>query len=204
MAYLEAAVVVYLRRIFGITELTNALGAFDGQISRIEIGREAATLTMLFAISMIAGINMQSRIGHFLLSFGVWDIFYYVWLKVFLNWPATFFDYDLLFLLPLPWWGPILTPLLLALIMTVTGLRLVNLDQLGIKVHFLWADWVILIAGILIVLYAFMADALAALSCETAILVQLQPTGFQWPVYSVGLFLILFPLWRAIFKKKAA
>ncbi len=54
-------------------------------------------------------------------AFGVWDIFYYVFLKVMCDWPRSLFDWDILFLLPLPWWGPVLAPVSIALLMIVWG-----------------------------------------------------------------------------------
>ncbi|MGB9686078.1 MAG: hypothetical protein ACPLYX_06215 [Rectinema subterraneum] len=82
MAYLEAAVVVNLRKLYGITDIMASLSSFDAQISRIEIGREAATLVMLWALGWIAGKKLQSRIGFFIFAFGVWDIFYIIMRKI--------------------------------------------------------------------------------------------------------------------------
>ena len=50
MAYLEAAVVVYLRRVYGISDLILQVPPFDAQIAAIELGRELATLVMLLKI----------------------------------------------------------------------------------------------------------------------------------------------------------
>jgi hypothetical protein len=70
---------------------------------------------------MIAGMNRWQRFSYFLIGFGVWDIFYYVWLKVILNWPASLFDWDILFLIPIPWIGPVIAPVLVSLIMIGGG-----------------------------------------------------------------------------------
>ena len=37
------------------------------------------------------------------------------------DWPKSLFDWDILFLLPLPWWGPVLAPVCIALLMIVGG-----------------------------------------------------------------------------------
>ena len=42
------------------------------------------------------------------MAFGIWDIFYYVFLKIIYDWPKSLFDWDILFLIPLPWWGPVI------------------------------------------------------------------------------------------------
>ena len=37
------------------------------------------------------------------------------------GWPRSLFDWDVLFLLPLPWWGPVLAPVSIAVLMIVWG-----------------------------------------------------------------------------------
>ena len=69
---------------------------------------------MLLTVGMLAGRTWQTRLGYSAIAFGVWDIFYYVFLKVIYDWPKSLFDWDILFLLPLPWWGPVLAPMSVA------------------------------------------------------------------------------------------
>jgi hypothetical protein len=122
MAYLEGAVVVYLRRVYGITNFILQDPPFDKQIAVIEVGRELATLVMLLCVGWIAGKTFQSRVGFIFITFGLWDIFYYIWLRVFIGWPQSIIEPDLLFLIPLPWWGPVLSPVLIALLMVTVGI----------------------------------------------------------------------------------
>lgn len=125
MAYIESAVVVYLRRLHSIGDLMTSLPPFDPQVGAVEVGRELATLVMLLAVGLVAGKKFQSRLGFAIFAFGLWDIFYYFWLKVFINWPRSLLDIDILFLIPLPWWGPVLAPVLIAALMAVGGARAV-------------------------------------------------------------------------------
>ncbi|CAG1014128.1 hypothetical protein ANAEL_04899 [Anaerolineales bacterium] len=196
MAYLESAVVVYLRRLYGIRDLILSVPHFDPQIGAIETGRELATLVMLLAVGWAAGRKFQSRLGFAVFAFGVWDIFYYIWLRVFIGWPQTAFDPDLLFLLPLPWWGPVLAPVLVALLMVMVGAILIRKDAHGLDVRPTFLDWSTLIAGVIIVLYSFMSDALAALPADTQTLSKLRPSEFNWPVYLVGLAMLALFVWR--------
>ena len=108
MAYLEASIVVYLRKLYGISDLMISVPAFDPMVSIIELGRELATLIMLLAVGLVSGKKFQSQIGFSLYAFGLWDIWYYIWLVIFIGFPQSLFDWDLLFLIPLPWWGPCL------------------------------------------------------------------------------------------------
>jgi hypothetical protein len=120
MAYLEAAVVVYLRALLGLKDIT-AVDVSLGPYGLVEIGREAATIAMLVAVGWMAGRHAKERWAYGLFAFGLWDIFYYVWLKVLLDWPASLLGWDLLFLIPLPWWGPVLAPVLIAALICVVA-----------------------------------------------------------------------------------
>jgi len=137
MGYLEAAVVVYLRELyypegflikekvgfpfikFGVVE---ELKPFPQKIILTEIGREAATIVMLITLSIIAGNSIKSYIAYFLLLFGIWDIFYYVFLKIILDWPESLSTTDVFFLIPTPWIGPVWLPVLLSVIIIAVGL----------------------------------------------------------------------------------
>src|SRR2546425_1185720 len=131
MAYAEAAAVVYLRRVFGVVDLLRDAAAYDPRIAAIEIGREAATLVMLLAVGFAAGRSRQARLGFALFAFGTWDILYYVWLKVLLGWPESLATQDVLFLIPMPWWGPVIAPVLVALLLLALGALLVVRDDQG-------------------------------------------------------------------------
>lgn len=196
MAYLESAVVVYLRRIYGISDLILSVPSFDPQIGAIELGRELATLIMLLSVGWAVGKRFQSRLGFTVFAFGLWDIFYYIWLRVFIGWPKTLLDPDLLFLLPLPWWGPVLAPVLIAALMSIGGALAVIKDENGLLLHPSPATWATLVAGILLILYIFMADTLASLPADAQSLSQIRPSGFNWLVYLVGFALTVLFVWR--------
>lgn len=192
MAYLESAVVVYLRRLYGITELEKALVSMDAQIIYIEAGRELATLIMVFTAAILAGKSVQSRLGYFLVLFGTWDIFYYFWLRVFIGWPVGWLDTDLLFMLPFPWWGPVLAPMLIAILMVISGVALVKMDGRSKAVKPGKIGWVALTLGVLIDLYVFMSDAIAALPASMETLSHVQMSQFNWPFYIAGFGMIVF------------
>jgi hypothetical protein len=160
----------------------------------VELVREAGTLIMLAAVGILAGRNRVSRLGYALLAFGVWDIGYYLFLRPMTGWPRSLWDWDILFLLPLPWWGPVLAPILIALLMILWGLRLTQFPVspgralsggrlLGIGA-----------LGVLIALYVFMKDAIQVAPEGETILRQLLPTPFNWPLFSVALALMAAPL----------
>jgi hypothetical protein len=190
MAYLEAAVVVYLRRLFGVVEPWRDAGIFDRSLAAVEVGREAATLIMLLALGLAVGRNLQARLGFAVFAFGVWDIFYYVWLKVLLDWPASLLTPDILFLIPLPWWGPVIAPVLIALLMAGAGWAAVALDDRRRSLRLRWPDVLLSIAGNQLVLYAFMGDAIAALPATAETLARVRPEGFRWGIFGAGYLLM--------------
>ncbi|MBI5420615.1 MAG: hypothetical protein HZA60_11035 [Deltaproteobacteria bacterium] len=112
MAYVEAAVVIYLRALIGAGPLF-PMKDLPPPLLFVEVAREAATLVILVSVSCLAVRGGARRMGAFLLTFAVWDIFYYLWLHVATGWPAGVSDWDILFLIPLPWVGPVWSVLLL-------------------------------------------------------------------------------------------
>ncbi len=128
MAYVEAMVVVYLRRLVPLeiwekavsyTALTNLIR--DAGIMWSEQTREFATIIMLISAAYLFGANLREKFAGFLISFGVWDIFYYCFLYVWLRWPTDILTWDVLFLIPLPWVAPVLVPVLVSLGMIMCG-----------------------------------------------------------------------------------
>jgi hypothetical protein len=114
-AAVEAMIVYYLRKLFGIEyrlRFTAADFHFPHAYLAYEQAREAATMVMLLAVGFLAGRTWWQRVAFWLLAFGVWDIFYYVWLWVLLRWPSSLGDRDLLFLIPNEWWDPVWMPVL--------------------------------------------------------------------------------------------
>jgi hypothetical protein len=131
MAYVEAMVVVYLRRLLppeselhGITlgELTGLLK--DRAVYFEEQTREAATIVMLVAVAVLSARPWRERAAAFLWCFALWDIFYYVFLRVWLGWPRTIMDMDVLFLIPGPWVAPVLLPVAASACMATLALVL--------------------------------------------------------------------------------
>lgn len=198
MAYLESAVVVYLRHLYGITDYTLGIPYFNDDIAIIEIGREIATLAMIMAVGWAVGKSFQDRLGYAFLVFGIWDIFYYFWLWVFVKWPSSLFETDLLFLIPLPWWGPVIAPILIASLMVIGGVYAVYYQEKGTKIRFFMLEWALFISGIVLLLYTFMEDAVAILPANVETLSQLRPSSFNWGIYILGFLFLSSCLYHSI------
>ena len=198
MAWVESAVVFYLRSMIDRIEpyQSNPLPIIGGFAS-VELPREFATLVMLFAVGFLAGRTWRARIGYAAIAFGVWDIFYYVFLKMMCGWPHSLLDWDILFLLPLPWWGPVLAPVLISLLMILWGTFASQFERTHPPALSNWRVWILNFAGVALALYVFMADSIAASARGLDAIRTVLPETFNWPAFGVALALMSAPLMQA-------
>lgn len=202
MAWVEAACVYYLRVLVDrVNPYQENPLPIHGVLGQVELVREAATLVMLLTLGMLAGKRWQTRLGYTAVAFGVWDIFYYVFLRMFDDWPRSLFDWDILFLLPLPWWGPVLAPVSIASLMIVGGTLVSQCAVTRPATSFTRTLWRLHWLGIALALYVFMADSLRALFQGLDVTTVL-PTAFNWPMFCVALALMAAPVahlgWRLL------
>ena len=181
-AFVEASVVVYLRALYYPAGFNFPLTVLTESHRTVEIAREAATLIMLVSVGFLAGTSGWRRFGYFLVVFGLWDILFYVWLKVMLDWPASYVDWDILFLIPLPWIGPVIAPVLVSLLMVVFGLMIVRRIEGGGEFRPKAASWVIASGATVLLLISFMHDVAATLGGAL-------PAPYQYPLLVAGLLL---------------
>lgn len=155
MAALEAAVVVYLRELYYPKEFTVAFKVVDERILITELAREIATIVMLLSIGYLLSKRWSERLAYFLMSFAIWDIFYYVWLKVFIGWPTSFLDWDILFLIPITWIGPVAAPVICSITMLLMAFMILyfKIEKINSK-----RMWSFLVSGSVIILFTFMRD----------------------------------------------
>ena len=188
-AYIESAVVVYLREIFYPNGFIFPLEVFDinplfKRIFLTEVGREAATIVLIFTGAWLFGYNRRQRFAYFLVIFAIWDIFYYVWLKVLLDWPASIMDWDILFLIPMTWASPVLAPVLCSIAMFVFAVVILYLDCFDKTIPTSYINWLIYCLSILIIIVSFCLPG--------------PHTGqedyikyFSWPLFAAGLLLAI-------------
>ncbi len=159
MAFLEAVVVIYLRKIYYPNGFDFPLiGLIEPPILNIEWAREAFTIVMLACIGWLAAKKFYEKFAYFLFSFAIWDIFYYVWLKAALNWPTSFTTWDLLFLIPWPWAGPVLAPVINSITIIIFAFVIIHLQDKGKNVKIILREWILLFAGSLAILYTYLYD----------------------------------------------
>lgn len=202
MAFLESAVVVYLRALYYPTGFQFPLVPMDPILVTTEVFREVATMVMLLVPGALLTRSALERFAWFCFGFGVWDLFYYIWLKVLLDWPSSLASRDLLFLIPVPWEGPVWAPCLIAVGLVVLALLILRGRARGaVRVVDGWS-WTSLIAGAVLMIVSFTLDPiLRSYGVETlmdpgtlseARTAALQegrshvPEYFPWPWYLAG------------------
>lgn len=206
MGYMESAVVIYIREIYYPEGFAFPLKLLDRHILVTEIFREVATLVMLAGIGILAGRSRIERFGLFIYAFGFWDIFYYVFLKLLIQWPASLLTWDILFLLPTTWVGPVLAPALNALSMAVLGGMISWQQGKNKKAGPAFREWALLVAGSLLLLFTYMQDYTAYMLGRYSFsrlffslpdqemlgyATRYIPIHFNWITFSIGQILII-------------
>ncbi|MDZ7633600.1 MAG: hypothetical protein U5L72_03795 [Bacteroidales bacterium] len=207
MGFLEGIVVVYLRELYYPEGFDFPLKIMSPDLVTIEWIREIATLIMLAGVGILSGRNGIQRLLYALFAFGIWDISYYVALKLLIGWPASLLTWDLLFLIPVSWLGPVLAPVLNSVTMILMALLLVaRQEKKGYRIKFSLTDWMLIFGGALTILYTYLVDytrlliesgALASKSSPeiTERLINMIsnyiPGSYKWPLFFFGEVLIL-------------
>jgi hypothetical protein len=195
MAWVEAAVVLYLRT------LVNRLEPYQphpfpiiGGLAQVEVAREAATLVMLLAVGILAGSTWRCRLGFAAIAFGIWDIFYYIFLKAMCGWPHSVLDWDILFLIPLPWWGPVLAPVSIALLLILWGTLASQFEHRPPPALSSIVSVGLGALGVVLGLGVFMADSLVAARQGAEAVREVLPKSFHWLLFCGALLLMSAPV----------
>jgi hypothetical protein len=196
MAWLESATVYYLRTLVDrIQPYQPDPLPIQGLLGQVELVREAATLVMLLTVGILAGTTWRARWGYSAIAFGTWDILYYLFLRMMTGWPQSLFDWDVLFLIPLPWWGPVLAPVSIAILMIVWGTIVTEARDIGdAPAAVKRRAWTLNATGIALALYIFMTDSLHQLPRLKNGMAFLLPTQFNWLLFGAALALMATPL----------
>ena len=177
--YMEAAVVVYLREPIYPDGFHFPLVPLPPRLLWTEVLREVTTLLLLLSVAMLSVRRPHRRLGAFAYCFGLWDLTYYLALKLLVDWPASLLDWDILFLIPLPWSGPVLAPVLVSVGIIMGGVYLLGLPP-DAPSPFRRSDWLVEIAAGLVIIASFMWN-LPALAAGEA------PVSYPWWLFALGL-----------------
>lgn len=183
MGYLEAAVVVYLQAALGLAPAglvpahdPAAFRAFEG----VEVARELATLVMIATVGWLAGRTGLERLAWAAVVFGAWDIVYYLGLRLAIGWPPSLDTWDVLFLVPMPWVGPVWAPIVVSTALVLVGLAATRRLRAGRPIVVGPLRAIAGLAGGALVILSFLVDSNRVLAGDSAAW-----TG--WPVYWAGM-----------------
>lgn len=196
--YIEAAIVVYLRQIFhpdgfNFPMTVFGIGPLWKRFLLTEIGREAATIVLTFTGAWLFGRNRQQRFAYFMVIFAVWDIFYYVWLKVLINWPTSIMDWDILFLIPVTWASPVLYPVLISMTLLVFAVIILYRSSCARAIKATLPDWLAFFISGLIVVVSFCIAGLHVTEHDFE-------SYFYWPLFAAGYLLGLAVFLKCLLK----
>lgn len=181
MGYLEAVVVVYLR---SAIETGSVVPAHDpatlGTFEAVEITRELATLVMIAAVGWLAGRTRLERLAWAAVVFGAWDIVYYLGLRLAIGWPPSFGTWDVLFLVPAPWVGPVWAPIVVSVALIASGLAAARRLRAGRPIVVGPVRALAALAGGSLVIVSFLVDTNRVLAGDSSAW-----TG--WPVFWAGM-----------------
>ncbi len=196
MGFLESAIVIYLRALYYPEGFDFPLKAMPGYLIATELIREAATIFILAGIAWLAAQSKSARLAWFLYCFAIWDIFYYVFLKLLLNWPLQWLTWDVLFLIPCLWVGPVLAPVILSLLMIAVAYFILKFENVkGCEMN--GYEYALLISGACIHVLNFCWENLMYMihSGDQADLQVLHlnyiPSYFNWRIFAMGCLPIL-------------
>ncbi len=207
MGFLEAIVVVYIRELYYPQGFSFPLELLPPRIFVIELVRELSTMIMLLSIGFLIGKSALEKFSWFLFSFGVWDIFYYIALKLFLDWPESILTWDILFLIPITWIGPVLAPLICSFTMIFFAFAVFTRIQAPIVIKPIF--WYTILTGAILIFSSFIFDYTKLLIAEgyfsrggpsllepgfTKAILNYMPEKFQWGLFIAGELLIIFSI----------
>jgi hypothetical protein len=156
LGWFETAVVVYLRALYYPSGFEFPVVLMPDRFAVVEIVREAASIVVLATVARFAATQKVERFAAFALAFGIWDIAYYVFLKLVLGWPPSLSTWDVLFLIPLPWLGPVWAPCVVSLSLIAAGSWILLTP--GRAHRYRVSEWSFASLGGLIVIASFLAD----------------------------------------------
>jgi len=177
--YMEAAVVVYLRELYYPQGFTFPLVIIQGSIMLTEVLREAATLLIMWATVCLVYKRLQSRVAAFVILFGAWDIFYCIFLKLLLNWPESLGTWDILFLIPAAWLGPVWAPVLISIGFIYTGTITLIRNHQNHFLHFGRGFILLELFAAFLIIISFMIPG-------ASVVEQTLPSHFPWHLFLTG------------------
>jgi hypothetical protein len=135
---------------------------------------------MIAMVGWIAGRTGLERLAWAAVVFGTWDIVYYLGLRVIIGWPTSLETWDVLFLVPAPWVGPVWAPGVVSLALVASGLAAARQLRSGRQIAIGPARALAALAGGGLVIASFLVDTQRVLAGD--------PSPWSgWLIFWVGM-----------------
>lgn len=206
MGFFEAILVIYLRELYYPEGFEFPLKLIEPRIFSFELLRELATMVMLICIGLLAGKTILRQFGFFLFAFAVWDIFYYAGLKLLIGWPDSLLTWDILFLIPITWVGPVVAPVICSFSMIYMATLIFAGETAKKHFRLILHEWGLIISGAVIIFISFILNythllirggylnELSSLITNEDFINDLTsyiPEDFRWGIFLLGEVLII-------------
>lgn len=201
LAFMETAVVVYLRKLYYPDGFSFPLKIIDLDVAITEFFREIATIIILGSAGILVGRKNIEKFAVFIFCFAVWDIFYYVFLKITLNWPDSLLTWDILFMVPVTWVGPVIAPVINSITMIVLAGCIIYYTEKNGIVSIGKTIWVLLITGSFVIIFGYTQEYLHYMMVKFSITeifgisnnkevlkyaCSFIPMHFNWVIFGIG------------------
>ncbi|MCF7885109.1 MAG: hypothetical protein K9M80_01320 [Candidatus Marinimicrobia bacterium] len=159
----------------------------------IEIFREIFSLTVVFLIAYLSGNNYREKFAALMFTFGLWDIFYYIWLFIIHQWPPSWMTWDVLYRVPIMWTGPVIAPLIVSVCLVSSALIIFYIEHNKIEIEFTSGMWIFEIIAGTGVIISFVWNSQSTLRGAW-------PGGFPWWLFLPSILLGLIVFYYALIK----
>lgn len=161
---------------------------------------------MLITVAFICSKNAIHRFAYFLLSFAIWDLCYYIFLKILLNWPESIFTWDILFLIPIPWLGTGIGAVILSMLMLVFSFVLLKFKPETVQILITFPSLIKLVTGSLVTIFSFIINYLIfkaaspphltsnTINSGINMLNNYKPDEFYWWIYFTGVAILVWEI----------
>ena len=169
----------------------------------IEIFRELSTMAILLSAAILSAKKFIERFGNFLFIFALWDIFYYIFLKIILGWPVSILDKDILLLIPIPWIAPVLAPIIVSTTFIILSMSIYYLSYKNPTFNNLGKmEWTFFSLGLFLIFCSFMFKYLFYRFENLNLISIFNSSMIFWSIFIAGEFFLISAIVLLLIRKK--
>lgn len=192
----SALIFNYLRKLYWLPGHPGIFRTIPLKILLLETLREAVMIGIIVIVAVKSAKKLNQKFSLFLLIFGLWDLSFYVFTKIFTGWPKSLTQFDILFFLPWVWTGPVLAPVIVSVSFILLSRVLTRPTE---KIPYL------VIGGVAVILFTFFNNtgqfALTGKGLEF-LAADIHKLGFNWYLFGTGELILISGMFRLYLEDK--